>query len=303
MVILDVKRQASVRKPRSGFTLVELLVVITIIGILIALLLPAVQSAREAARRLQCGNNLKQIGLAMHHYMAASGEYFPPGSPGVEQHGLFTHILPFLEQMTIYEQIDLNGSTFAEPHRYTPIAVYKCPSYPGADVVRDKANGYKNGASCTYQGVGGVVRQGEETTAAAGGDIPHNGLFGWATVRRVAGVIDGLSNTLAMGEYVQRDTDGEFGDFPGNVRPWILGASAGNASYTFRVAEHPINAKLHRIKDGIPFNYLPLGSFHPGGASFLVADGSVRFLSESMDMETYQSLSTCNGSEPHARLP
>jgi len=90
-----------VRRDSHGFTLVELLVVIAIIGILIALLLPAVQAAREAARRLQCTNNLKQLGMATHNYAAQYSGRFPAGTTGPHRHGLFTYILPFIEQDAI----------------------------------------------------------------------------------------------------------------------------------------------------------------------------------------------------------
>lgn len=96
------------RKPHlQGFTLVELLVVIAIIGILIALLLPAVQLAREAARRMQCSNNLKQMGLALHNYLSTYRTHFPHGAWGHYRHGLFSTMLPYLEQKTIYDSFDL----------------------------------------------------------------------------------------------------------------------------------------------------------------------------------------------------
>jgi len=264
-----------------------------------------VQAAREAARRMHCSNNLKQMGLAVHNYMSQHREYLPPGSPGAATHGLFTYMLPFLEQQVIFDELTLNGSTFIEPHRYTPIAAYKCPSYPAPDVMRGKTNDLMNGALCTYLGVGGVIRAGVETVpSGSGGAMPKNGIFGWGFNRKANEVIDGLSNSLAMGEFVQQDAVGEFSGYPGNVRPWIFGATTtSECSYTFRVVEHTINAPLDRIADGVTFNYLPFGSFHPGGAMFLVADGSVRFLSETINFELYQALATCNGQEPEGQLP
>ncbi len=310
------KDNTSFRRPLHGFTLVELLVVIAIIGILIALLLPAVQAAREAARRTLCSNNLKQIGLAIHGYMSQHSECFPPGSPGGARHGLFSHILPFLEQEVVYKDLDLDGNTttttYSEPHRYTQIAVYVCPSYPCPGVIRDGQQSFYDGACTTYQGIGGVLVEGVRVTESQdAGDMPHNGIFGWEFVRNAAGVYDGLSNTLAVGEFVHRDREGSHASCPGNVRAWILGATpATRASYAFKVVvdypveysvdyPHPINAKVCRRADGILYNHLPLGSYHPGGAQFLVADGSVRFLAETMEFETYRALATCNGHEPN----
>ncbi len=131
---------------RRAFTLVELLVVIAIIGILIALLLPAVQAAREAARRSQCTNNLKQIGLAIHDYMDVCRTHFPPGSPGRTRHGFFSLILPFLEQTSVYKDLTLSGSAHSETHRYTEIPGYVCPSYPGDRIVRNHSNTIGDGS-------------------------------------------------------------------------------------------------------------------------------------------------------------
>ena len=128
-----------VRPSRRAFTLVELLVVIAIIGILIALLLPAVQAARESARRSECTNHLKQLGLALHNYAGTYGEFLPPGSPDSLRHGLFTAMLPFLEHANIHDQIDLEGIPHDDPMRYTPIAEYTCPSFPGPVVYTDSA--------------------------------------------------------------------------------------------------------------------------------------------------------------------
>ena len=103
-----------------------------------------------------------------------------------------------------------------------------------------------------------------------------------------------------MGEWVQRDRDpsSEWYPFPGNVRPWILGANGSDhGSYSFKVMKYPINAKLDRKKDNIPFNHLQFGSYHPGGANFMRADGSCSFLGDDTNVQVLQELATCNGRE------
>ena len=293
----------------KGFTLVELLVVIAIIGILIALLLPAVQAAREAARRMQCSNNLKQMGLAMHNYADAHSENFPPGSPGPARHGLFTYLLPHMEQSMVFDAIDLAGSPYDDPQRYTVIAVYHCPSYTGPELVKTHQHHHNLGAICTYQGYGGAVITGTEGIDAVNGRLPQNGIFGWEMNRRMRDITDGLSHTLAMGEFVHRDWDKENSDVAdptGNARPWILGASSSAAlgSYAFKVvSDFHINSNVQRKVDGIPYNHLPFGSDHPSGGNFLMADASVSYIDEMLDFEVYRGLATCNGGEVDARLP
>jgi len=284
------------RRRRSGFTLVELLVVITIIGILIALLLPAVQAAREAARRMQCSNNLKQMGLAIHNYMSSHREYFPSGSPGPGKHGLFTHMLPFLEQKTVYDDIDWSVYPNESGHFYTQIPPYVCPTYPHPAVNRDLDPWWHNGAMTTYQGVGGVILSGSQAVVVSpSGDMPYNGIFGYGIVHRVSDVTDGLSNTLAMGEYVHKSPNAAQ---PGKVRAWIMGApTTYSGSYAFKVVELNVNSGVHTEIPGVPFTHLPLGSYHPGGANFLVADGSVHFLSESVVLDVYYGLATIDEGE------
>ena len=302
------------RRRSSGFTLVELLVVIAIIGVLVALLLPAVQAAREAARRSQCSNHLKQIGLGLHNYADTFGGYFPVGARANlgnlhVSHGFFATILPFVEQQTVYDAlVNVGGDAFDEPHRYTVIPTYLCPSWPHENVFQ-AGSYYGDGASGTYVGVGGVhpVPTGSNATQTVAdnlGAFPKNGIFGkailegstkYSALRKLSGVTDGLSNTMAIGEFIQIDAGAAA---PGNVRPWIFGALNSGGLYSFKVINNfPINAKVKRDQDGASFNYLPFGSFHPGGGHFLLGDGSVHFISETISFDLYKYLGTCNGGE------
>ena len=300
-----------------GFTLVELLVVIAIIGILIAMLLPAVQAAREAARRMSCSNNLKQMGMAIHNYVSAHSGTFPPGA-GVGgstsitgyAHGLFSKMLPYLEEEVATGTFDPTVDTRSQQVRYTPIKVYVCPSYSGPSVIPATSSGpdFTKGAITTYQGTNGYLRidvpppyDTDRVSATFGAYPKTRGLFsyGWEYVRRIRDITDGTSNTLAMGEFVQKDpnpgADGgsyDFSVWPGNCRPWIFGGDFSGGNYSAKVVEkNGINAKVGRDAAGgrVRYNHLPFGSEHPGGAGFLVADGSVCFLSEEVEIEVLQA--------------
>lgn len=287
---------------KRGFTLVELLVVIAIIGLLVLLLLPAVNAARASARRVHCQNNLKQMGIAINAYASKLNE-FPPGSPGPSLQGLFSYMLPYLDELALYQELDLDGTVHhrlrRNPHRFHPVSTYVCPSYPypAVAIARELAD-YQRGALTTYQGVGGaVVSASEEAmdkwTDSQFGVIPNNGMFGFEFVRKPQQVKDGLSNTLAIGEFVHRDhIGGSFKDPPGNVRSWILGANSTYGSYAFKVAELAPNTRIDRIADGVDFNHLPMGSFHPGITFFLIADGSVLGIADGVDFNAYQSMAT-----------
>ena len=315
----------------KGFTLVELLVVIAIIGILIAMLLPAVQAAREAARRMQCSSNLKQMGLALHNYAGTCNDVFPPGAQGHFKHGLFSYLLPYIEQKTLADQINLNGLATSEPEsvRFTPIPTYICPSFPYSAVCerQDWSAEYRGGL-VTYQGVAGALirdTSGNVLTSikqitSPYGNHPDNGIFGWSdvnaltsssplpfcVVRRLGDVTDGLSNTLAIGEFTHIDTYNTTSSskYPGNIRPWFVGGyNNGLASYAFKVIEYPVNNKRDRLVGSggagseTPYNHLPMTSDHTAGANFALGDGSVRFISENVEMDAYQAMATCNGGE------
>ncbi len=296
-------------RSKSAFTLVELLVVIAIIGILIALLLPAVQSAREAARRMQCSNNLKQMGLALHNYACVWRETFPAGSNGHCKHALFSHLLPYLEMQPLYDQLDFKGSTLTSSVnsklKYTAVPAYVCPSwsnkavYTSEEIAATVQAGAASGALTLYQGVGGAFPTEEPYgSSPTVGDWPKNGMFTPYAWRRMAEVRDGLSNTLAMGEFAHLDTKGgRFANPPGLVRAWITGGYTFNndddiALMASKVVANPINAKVDAITDGIPFNHLPFSSCHLGGAHFLMGDGSIAFLSENMEYLLLQQLAT-----------
>lgn len=296
---------------KRGFTLVELLVVIAIVGILIAMLLPAVQAAREAARRMQCASNLKQMGLALQNYAGSYGT-LPPGPNGFYHHALFTYLLPYIEQETLYDSIDLksNTSSLANwPARITVIDVYICPSFPHPsfnDIDSYVSDTYRSGALVTYQGIAGSYYDADSGSYIGTdeyGTLPQNGLFGWKQSRTFRDITDGLSNTLAIGEFVHIDTD-ENGVFPGNIRPWILAGhcsgTANNkfASYCSKVLRHPVNMTVqYAINEEMDFNHVPMGSDHASGCNFCLTDGSVRFIAEDIDLDVYRALGTCDGGE------
>ena len=227
------------KRHRLAFTLVELLVVITIIGILVGLMLPAVNRARESGRRAQCLNNLKQIGTALHEYVEANDQVFPTGAISDGQPALFTFILPYLDQVNVYNQIQLSlqywdaSSGTALEEKDIVIPVYLCPSMPGNPVITNPPPGdaFMLGALTHYQGVGGAFSPPPTNTVplvnsngVVFGDTPDNGLFTWGRGRLASRVTDGLSNTLAMGEFQEIDRiGGEYGVYPGNIRPWING--------------------------------------------------------------------------------
>ena len=281
---------------RSGFTLVELLVVIAIIGILIALLLPAVQAAREAARRSQCTNNMKQIGLALYNYhdtyKAFPTGFIYRGGGGVCNYGWNTAILPYMEQGAFYDL--LNPGTIPCYERYksgasqadrdllqSTFAALRCPSDDGPETCTSinfgNNNRYRVGltnyvASCGY---------GDRPT----GRTKCGGMFYGDSWHKFAHITDGTSNTLAVGERC-------FGQ-PGHMThhqhaaTWI-GVGQNNsygASATLRT--------LCRNSFILNYDYHAAGSsenmgkgcasFHPGGANYLLCDASVHFLSETTD--------------------
>jgi prepilin-type N-terminal cleavage/methylation domain-containing protein len=319
-----------------AFTLVELLVVIAIIGILVALLLPAVQAAREAARRSQCVNNLKQMGLATQNYAAAKGKTLPVGYGRTMEHvrnnasfvkeGLFTTLLKFMEEQDTYDTVNFDyyldsprPAYFDDRARDIVVATYICPDWPDARVTTSMPTNYEYqlGAACTYSGVGGAVRNdGEKLIPSGFGPIPNNGAF---TVkqeilnifsrpvvgipRKLSQITDGQSNSFLIGEFVHRDC--QFGNYTDeltgySVRPWYLSGHS-DAPYAFKILEYPPNVCVRRFDTH--FNYLPMGSFHPGITQFAFVDGSVQIVTDAIDLEVYKDFATVTGEEVVNDLP
>ena len=310
------------RKSRAkrGFTLVELLVVIAIIGILIALLLPAVQAAREAARRSQCSNNMKQIGLAIHNYHDSHRKFPPgymgdppndPGGCGLVHHdrpgwGWAAYILPYMEQGSLYDQLGISGTKKAvcstptgaqdDPAVGNPnlqdtlITSYRCPSAvdPDLNPSRDTANNGDHGAS-NYAGVAGVDWSGEISGMKA--------VFGDGTkyVASFRDFQDGTSNTFAVGEKFRNRTPDSAGtaimsSFPAYYGAvWVGIAPDLRAATTVGQLAPP--PSTYAVNGGALSAY---ASLHPGGAQFLLGDGHVRFVSENADQATLSAVGVMN---------
>jgi prepilin-type N-terminal cleavage/methylation domain-containing protein/prepilin-type processing-associated H-X9-DG protein len=304
---LRARAAAAGRAP--GFTLVELLVVVSIIGVLIGLLLPAIQAARAAARRTSCANNLRQLGLGILGYEEKHNR-FPPGarrhaSPDRPSIGWRVMILPQIEENSLYDQIRPlpDGGAASAVGRFQIIETFLCPSAPrppDLSTIIKVSN---------YSGVAGPGRNGRRDVREHSecGDNHTDGIFfptNYPTT--VAKIEDGTSKTLAIGERTYITPDWTWGaTWNGTPERRICTGATNNIRY-------PINAD-HRqfgyyVGDpqapppvpGIPdmlLNDLPFGSFHSGGAHFCFADGSVHMLPDSIDFTVFEDLSTINGSE------
>ena len=288
---------------RRGFTLIELLVVISIIAVLIALLLPAVQAARESARRIQCTNNMKQIGLALHGFHDTYGK-LPAGNVICDNFeignrwGWIPRILPYVEQTTLTNAMNFSIASWQGSYTYLTMtwSSFLCPSDPyQGDILEEEyfaAPTWKISQSDyaanigDYKNSGGVGQTPDygnvSCTTAVRGPM---GRFAWAA--RFPEIPDGLSNTFLVGECVGRTSI---------VVNWGVQSFATTAypiNFQNRsLVSNPPNQANPRWDESITFR-----SFHPGGANFLLCDGSVRFMKESVAAATYRALASREGGE------
>lgn len=328
--------------PPRGFTLVELLVVISIIGALVGLLLPAVQAAREAARRLQCSNNLKQLGLALHLYESAFRKFptgrlslganrrndvhiFVPDPLSKNGHGLVS-MLPFLEQQPLYNRFNHKGaygdtlnttSLPAAPPSPLPAglsaaengnallaaqkgpATFYCPSDGGDPVLltnpRYSADAGALGLDSYKTNYDFITS--EETLVYANhyrfAPLSERYMFGENSFASMASLIDGSSHTLAMGEATLDTDNGKTSGW--SFAGWLsIGLDpVGDINKTYPAQGINIWNYNHRNnRKGERATWYNVASMHPGGAQFVMGDGSVHFVAETIDIPTLSLLST-----------
>lgn len=321
-----------IRRRQGGFTLVELLVVIAIIAMLVTLLLPAVQAAREAARRMQCSNNIRQLGLALHNFESANGA-FPPGSIGrnpnhanapydsgyakskgnQQRTAFFVHIYPFLEESNIFAAYDFERSTIAQatdPNSpiTQPLTTMTCPSdspqvghaCDGGNSLDAKGNYGLNWGSFNFVAQSPNILENPRCKEAPAKcpAAPFHLEFG----AEFAKITDGTSKTLCMMEMLQAPAP-KGGPCDRRGRIW----NDDTGTYQLMTRDTPNSAapdhsrcinqtqlNLPCVNDfANPNNvYMLARSSHPGGVNVLLCDGSCHFVADDVDLRTWQALST-----------
>ncbi|RUL84925.1 DUF1559 domain-containing protein [Tautonia sociabilis] len=322
------------RRPRRGFTLIELLVVIAIIGVLIGLLLPAVQGAREAARRAQCSNNLKQVGLALHNYLSTHTTFPPvvvlPRGRTTQPWSGLTRLLPYIEQSNLYDAINWDRDfefTTSPTLAKVRVANFMCPSEVNEVPRLTPTLTYYPNNYCFNQGTWFVY----DPVSGQVGD----GVFVPNRAYGPQAITDGLSNTLGMSEakaYQANYWDSQNPSVLGVAPPstpaelityvggtfdrnghteWVEGdvhevgfttTFSPNTKVIANVAGQPEEIDLTSMRDGesitLPtYAAVTARSYHPGGVSAMMLDGSVRFVKDTIDLKIWRGLGTRAGRE------
>jgi prepilin-type N-terminal cleavage/methylation domain-containing protein/prepilin-type processing-associated H-X9-DG protein len=316
---------------QRGFTLIELLVVIAIIGVLIALLLPAVQSAREAARRAQCVNNLKQISLAMHNYHDSNnclplGRTLQAGT--YRPFSQFARLLGYMEQRNIFDSLNFSLSSY-DPTNVTAAATainsFLCPSDVRVSIPPGQVLAGFGWAGINYranEGTSVAMWYGADDTSNVNNGVvaPPNGLFYSDQLIRFADITDGTSNTAAFSEHVLGDFSNSIAtDFSDTFAPGTHPLTSDDA-YNMCLATTINNLSLQGYSNiGAPWTYgyhsttsywhsgppnsrscmfppsriaTTANSRHPGGVNVSLADGSVRFIKNTVNLQAWRSIGT-----------
>jgi prepilin-type N-terminal cleavage/methylation domain-containing protein/prepilin-type processing-associated H-X9-DG protein len=306
---------------RRGFTLVELLVVIAIIGILLGLLLPAVQKIRDAANRIACANNLKQIGLALHNYHDTYSQLPPsqrPPLPGSVRHRWTTYLLPFFEQENLRGLYDLHYSWGSPVNREvvaTRLKIFTCPATPNPDRLDSQSEGDWNGIAAAGD-YAAITHVDLRLYYAGYVDTYGPGMMPKNSNPRLADVTDGLSNTIMVTEsagkpqlYRGRVAVGTPPTPHVNGGAWARPASEialQGSSGDGTIFPGPCGINCTNGEDAGPVYPNPyygvdgtgaIFSFHTGGVNIVFGDGSVRFLSQAISIRTLAYLATRAGGE------
>lgn len=293
---------SSSRPRRAGFSLIELLVVIAIIGVLMGLLLPAVQKVREAANRLKCQNNLKQIGLALHNYHDTKSK-FPSGgvyvTPPTKYSGLsyLVYLLPFIEQQSLYRSfqrdVDSNPDYLDNATNialaFTQVSSFICPTSRQPRVTNyglERINGEYPFTAHYAGNMGPVGGSYDVDTKAGQGGIALQGVLGKNTNTSINDITDGTSNTFLVGELSWNGARG--------YRAWTRGCGDGYGCHSCKNFKNGINAAKYTTGT---FNNVSFGSEHPKGAGFVMSDGSVRFVMENISLNVLLAASSRNSGE------
>lgn len=303
---------------RRGFTLVELLVVIAIIGVLVALLLPAVQAAREAARRTQCTNNMKQIALAVHNFHDTKGylpsSVRPSGLTPLPRIAGLTFLLPYIEQQTMFDSYDrtVNWSHVNNlPVTSLPVKSYQCPSSPDPKRLDGDPQLSPWSQLVAVSDYSPTISVDQRLVTLGLVDFAGHGILTKNGEPRMADVTDGLSNTILYAESAGRPfiyrKGRKIGNLPAdriNAGGWSRPASdfsVDGSSYDGALLPGPCPMNCTNgewVGSAFPHPYYGTEgtaepyAFHPGGANFALGDGSVRFITETINIREFARLVT-----------